>query len=90
MLRGSIGSDVNLDKSAEDLTLDMLGASGLPRRHNQAPENHLNVSDDVILGDGEDQDLSRKDENKYSTFLPKMTSKNPPSSAVDLHRGAKN
>ncbi len=51
MLRGSIGSGDNLDKSAEDLTLDMLGPSGLPRNHNH---DHQNISDDVILGDGED------------------------------------
>jgi hypothetical protein len=51
MLRGSIGSGENLDKSAEDLTLDMLGPSGLPRSHNHDQQN---ISDDVILGDGED------------------------------------
>ena len=87
MLRGSIGSDVNLDKSAEDLTLDMLGPSVLPRSNNNDQQN---ISDDVILGDNDYQDLTQKDENKYSTFLPKMTSKNPLSSAVDLHRGVKN
>ena len=51
MLRGSIGSGENLDKSAEDLTLDMLGPSGLPRNHHH---DYQNISDDVILGDGED------------------------------------
>jgi|LauGreDrversion4_2_1035121.scaffolds.fasta_scaffold117891_4 hypothetical protein len=45
MLRGSVESGVNLDKSAEDLTLDMLGNSQYPRKQNP------NVSDDVVMGD---------------------------------------